>query len=242
LIKCQIDDIYLFDGHRPRSIATGVVRDWWRNDISRGYEHLCKCLYDEHRKGVWIFYPNGGATANNTAALFWHIPTGKWGYCALDVEAAFTYTEPGVTWASVASTYATWNALSASDLTWASGWWTAGQSSIAIFDTAHTAYSLEDNRGSATLQSHWFGNAFGNTAVSRVFPVCYSLGADQVNMEYKLNSGGSWTTGPSQVKNVFTNQQFEVLQTGRWHRATFSISEDAEMIGFEAEIKPAGER
>lgn len=236
-----LDDIYVFDGSRPRSIANGTVRDWFRSNISKGYEHLCKCVYDPERQGVWIFFPGGASTTNSTYALFWHMPTGKWGLLNLVVEAVFNYTEPGVTWASVGSTYASWNAFAGSGLTWASGWWTAGQSSIAFFDSSHAAYTLDSNETIGELTTHWFGSAKEDTQVSRIFPLSYSNGPSAALMDYKLG-GSDWHAGGEQQKTSTTNQQFELHQTARWHRATFQLTEGAEITGFEVEMTSAGSR
>lgn len=75
------DDIWLYDGTRPVSIAVGKVKDYLFGEysttaFSRSYIAGTKLVYEPSTKLVWLRYEPVSGTSN---LLAYHLPSGQWG-------------------------------------------------------------------------------------------------------------------------------------------------------------------
>lgn len=97
------DDVWLFDGTRPVSVAEGKVKRWLFGgdgvvgDMSVLMRHKTMCVYERENSRVWMFYVKSGVnevTGNINRTLVYSLRTGKWGVthraatCAFDISNA----------------------------------------------------------------------------------------------------------------------------------------------------------
>jgi hypothetical protein len=77
------------------------------------------------------------------------------------------------------------------------------------------------------------------TKVRLRFAPGFSPTSASVQVEGKMNSGDSYTAGPTSSIN---DGKFDVMQEARWHRATASFTGPVRVTGIKAEFKDAGTR
>ncbi len=82
------DDIWLFDGSRPVSIAEGTVKAWFSSQCSTPFRGNTTVVHERENARVWIFFPDlDSSTGALTRALVYHLRSRRWGRANLSVDA-----------------------------------------------------------------------------------------------------------------------------------------------------------
>lgn len=231
------DNLWIFDGTRPIPVAEGVVRQWFNDNCNPQYRYRTICTYDRQKDLVWIFFPSNSAQTPDSAIVY-HVTGKKWGVANRAVEAVLNYVQPGVTIDGLTAFSSTIDGLSS--YSFDSQFWLAGGRSIAIFDTTH---QLQSMTGLSTSSSMTTGEVGDDYAVSslRSIKLRYELAptAAAAQVFSQSNSGtGFNSTGTGSV----LDGKFDVRQTARWHKATFSFTGPVRVTHMDADLAPAGLR
>lgn len=239
------DNVWLFDGTRPVSIADGKVRDsFFNSSVSLANLSRTRITFDRDRMLIWITFPESGdATGINSAAICYHLQTGEWGTGAVGGQALLNYVEPGVTWANVASTYPTWDDLSA--VQWDSSAWFPSGRSLAYFDTSNQLYTTTGSDialGNWLLSTKPFGLPFQDSVISRVR--LRGLTASPPNGDVEITVLTVNTNGDLQSSTTVTMQYGDarINAVGSYHVLSFNMTGICIVHGVDVEIKPAGAR
>lgn len=232
-----LDSFILFDGSRPNPVGTGEVKQWFYNNSSPGFRYKCKCVFDKQNNTVWTFYPTKNSTVCD-AALIYNLSTKTWGHATVTIEAAMNYISAGVTIDQLSSYSATIDGLSA--YTFDSQFWLQGGRSLAIFNTSH---QLQSMTGASTSSGFTTGDAGDDDTYSlmnkvklRFNPGSKPLTAT-IQTWVKQNSGDGWSAGSTAS---IDDGKFDVLDSGRWHAATFSFTGDHTVSAIGASLIPEG--
>lgn len=234
------DNIYMFDGARPFSIADGQTRQWFLDNSSITYRQYAQMQYDRDAKLIWIFFAsNNSTTGLPDRALVYHLATKQWGRADRNMETAFIYNTPALTWDGGSGT---WDAQTNS---WDQS--NPGNRILAFYDTAHTLYLLNGTPGSSYFVSNDIGN---DSAVSKLIEVSlrYMTAPTTASTSayYSMATGGNPSVGLTQsAYDVPANgsNKFKFRQTARFHRIQFNFTGAVKVVGYEAtKLMPAGTR
>lgn len=231
------DNLWIFDGTRPVPVAEGYVRQFFYNNSSPAYRYKTICVFDRQNNRVWVFYPSLGATTPDSA-LVYHVTAKKWGVANRSIEAALNYVSGGVTIDGLSAISSTIDGLSS--YSFDSQFWLAGGKSMSIFNTSH---QLQSMTGSSISSSMTTGEVGDDSAVSCLGPIRlrYALAplASAVQTFIQMNSGVGFSAGAA---GAVLDGKFDLRQSARWHKATFSFTGPVRITHMDANAVPAGGR
>lgn len=233
------DDIYIYDGARPVSVASGKLRNWLfavpsSDSMDPTAAHLTTVRFDRSRGLVWVFYPvfNGGGTVCKQA-LVYHIASGRWGTSkyattkslTLGVEAAFVKFES-----------------------------TLAPEVVTVFNASHQIMTLDgggivpaDSLVSPRLKTGLFGQNGGDTMLQRAHMFVASDETDIIDTAGGVTdtprsaSGGAFGSGVAGAVRS-DSQAVDFRSTAAFHSIQWFLKGDFDLSGCEAFIEPAGGR
>lgn len=231
------DNLWIFDGTRPIPVAEGFVRQWFNDNCSPQYRYKTICTYDRQNDLVWIFFPSNSATTPDSAIVY-HVSGKRWGVANRSVEAVLNYVQPGVTIDGLTAFSATIDGLSS--YSFDSQFWLSGGKSIAIFNTSHQLQSMTGASTGSSLTTGEVGDDYAVTSL-RGIKLRYALAPTTAEAQVfsQQNSGTGYTaTGTGSV----LDGKFDVRQTARWHKATFTFTGPVKITHMDADTTVAGLR
>lgn len=232
------DDIYLFDGSRPISIATGKVRQYLQSNLSHQYRYKTKAVHDRANALVRFYFvgKGGGATEPDTC-LVYNYRTNQWGRDDRSIQAALEYITASITWDGMGSLYSTWDDLP--DISYDSPFWSATQEVAAVFNSSNELVSLTGNAGTSTFRTGDLGDDVGYTTLRRVrlkFNGPNTATGTMTNY-YKHEGDDTATTGATIAMN---GTKFDLLRSARWHSMLFTMSGDYKVTGAMIDFRGSG--
>ncbi|TFH81807.1 hypothetical protein [Pseudomonas kribbensis] len=231
------DNIWIYDGTRPVPVADGFVRQFFFDNSNPSYRYKTICVFDRQKNLVWVFYPSLDATSPNSA-LVYHVTARKWGVANRSIEAALNYISGGVTIDGLSSISPTIDGLSS--YSFDSQFWLAGGKSLSIFNTSH---QLQAMTGTSTASSMTTGEVGDDDAVMALNKIRlrYARAPQSASVQtfVQMNSGVGFTAGDS---GSVLDGKFDVRQSARWHKATFTFTGPVRVTHMDADITPAGRR
>jgi hypothetical protein len=231
------DNFYVFDGTAPVAVADNQVRQWFFNNSSPELRYKIKCVYDRQNDRVWIFYPSKNA-ADCDSALVWHVKAQRWGRADRVIEAALNYISAATTYNTLNNVAATYDALP--QVAYDSQYWLAGGRSLSIVDATHQLVILDGVSVSSSMTTGEYGDDDSLSFLRRV-RLRYADAPDTASctVRYSMNSGTPFNTAST---GLMDDGKFDVLQTGRWHKATVDFTGDVRVTGIKADFVPTGTR
>lgn len=217
------DNFWQFDGSRPQPLGVGQLRQWFFDNSSPGYRYKTKCVFDRQNNVVWTFYCSLSATTPDMA-LVYHLQTQQWGSVSLSIEAALNYIAAGATIDDMSSVSATIDGLSGYALD--SQFWNVGGRALSVVNASHQLQALTGICASSNLTT---GDAGDDDVVSTLtkirlrFAPGYKPSSASVQTYSKMTEGDPLVPVAS---GSLSDGKFDVLQSARWHRASFSFSGD----------------
>lgn len=231
------DNIWIFDGTRPIPVADGYVRQFFFDNSNPSYRYKTICVFDRQKNLVWVFYPSLGATSPDSA-LVYHVTAKKWGVANRSIEAALNYVAGGVTIDGLSAISSTIDGLSS--YSFDSQFWLSGGKSMSVFNTSH---QLQSMTGISTSSSMTTGDVGDDDMVSALNKIrlryAVAPSAASVQTFTQQNSGTGFmaaTTG------AVLDGKFDLRQSARWHKATFSFTGPVRVTHMDADLTPAGGR
>lgn len=231
------DNIWLYDGSRPIPIAQDV-RQWFYNDISATYKYRTIVTFDRNNNRVWIFYPSSVSTGQPDSAMVYHLGSKKWGRANRTIEAAMNYVTPGLTWDTLSTLAATWDALP--DIPWDSQEWQTSGRAVAVFDATHTLKTLTGSGENSGLTTGDVGDDATVTSVNRV-NLRFFTEPTTATITGQIKSGAG-LTGTSAGAGTMSGSKFDIRQAAKWHRFSFLFTGNTEVSGFGVQSRVAGGR
>jgi hypothetical protein len=233
-----MDSFYIFDGTRPVEVGYGEVRQWFYDVSNPQYRYKTECVYDRQNRCVWIFYPSVDSTSNNRA-LVYHLPSKKWGKVNITPEAVLNYVSAGVTIDDLATYSATIDGLSS--YSFDTQFWLAGGQTLSIFDTSHQLQSITGPSTSSTMTTGDVGDDDTYTLLNKIrlrFAPGYKPSAATVQTFTKSEDG---ETPVLTCTSAMQDGKFDVLESARWHRGTFTFTGDHRVTGISATLIAEGD-
>lgn len=232
------DNIWLFDGSRPTPLGVGEVRQWFYSNSSPSYRYKTQCVFDKQNNSVWIFYASQGSTALDSVMVY-HMQTKQWGLCTLSVESVMNYTSAGTTIDGLTSFASTIDGLS--PYSFDSQVWLSGGRALSAFNTSHQLQTITGVAGPSGFTTGDMGDDDAVSLLSGIrlrFAPGYAPPTASGQAYSKMSEGEALTTGPS---GTIVNGKFDVLQSARFHRASFTFTGDVRTLGVVANLTPEGD-
>lgn len=233
------DNFWVFDGTRPQPVGNEKVRQWFFDQLDPQSSYKTKCVFDRQQNRVTIAYASRGSEVCDSA-LVYHVKSGQWGRDDRTVQALLNYVSGGATFDTWDSYGATYDSLP--QVSYDSQYWLSGGSAMSFFDPSNQLQSLT---GEPAASSFTTGDAGDDSQVSSLTEIRlrYAAGAAPTTATafglYKMNSGDSYTNGPSGAVN---DGKFDLRQSARWHKARFDFTGTVKVTGIKPAIKATGKR
>lgn len=234
------DNIWLFDGSRPVSIANGQVRKWFFANSNPYFLAKTQCVFDENNHTVWMFYASSTSTVLDQA-LVYNLDTKQWGKSTQTIETTVNYINSGLTIDQMGYVSATIDEL-ALLASFDSTYWLVGQRNIACFSDSH---QIQFFTGPTVSSAMTTGDTGDDNVVSLLlgirlrFASGYKPDTATATTYTKMTSGDDLTTASS---GSLDDGKFDVIQSARWHRAAFAFTGDVRVTGLSANVQPEGDR
>lgn len=231
------DDFWRFDGARPVPIGAPVRKTVYA-DLDASFAYRCKTVHDRENTRVYFYYPSRGGTGSVDSCVVYNYRTNVWGRDDRTIEAALEFVQCGLTYDTLDTLYATYDALP-TDISYDSPFWNSGQPTTAVFDTSHNLLSLDGIAGNSSFTTGDFGDDIAFYLLSRVKPkwIAKPTSATMTNF-YKNESGDSLTQGQTVT---MSESRFDVLRSARWHRLQFNLVGAAELNMMDIPVQMDGE-
>lgn len=232
------DDIYVFDGTVPRSLAIGASKQWFNSHCSPIYRYRCKLLWDRVNSLVWVFFPSANAT-DCDSCLVYHTVTKRWGLANQAVQAVVNYIAPSITYdggSTIVTTYDTGPSIA-----FDSPFWVSGSPVPAYVGTDRLVYTLTGTTGASSFTTGDFGDDEGQTECIQ-FRIRFTTipTTAQVTGFYKYEEGTAvMSLGAVDSK---ADGKFDIRQSGRFHRFKCDMTGYAQMTATRPKLQPAGSR
>ncbi|MBV4459175.1 hypothetical protein KVG96_14540 [Pseudomonas sp. COR58] len=231
------DNMWIFDGTRPAPVADGFVRQFFFDNSNPSYRYRTICVFDRQKNLVWIFYPSLSSQTPD-AALVYHVNARKWGVANRSIEAALNYVSSGVTIDGLSSISSTIDGLA--PYSFDSQFWLSGGKSLSIFNNSH---QLQAMTGNSTGSSFTTGEVGDDDAVSCINKIRLRYAkapmSATVQTFMQQNSGAGFTAGTT---GSVLDGKFDLRQSARWHKATFTFVGPVRVTHMDAEVMPQGMR
>ncbi len=232
-----LQGFFLFDGSRPIPVGDGEVRQWFYDNSSPSYRYKTKCQFDRQTNSVWIFYCSLSATAPDKA-LVYHLVSKQWGLVAQSAEAVLNYISAGVTIDGLTTYGATIDSLSG--YSFDSQFWLTGGYALSVFNTSHQLQLLNGACATSSFTTGDAGDDDRVTLLSKIrlrFAPGYAPTTATVETFSKMTEGAALTLNTS---GALDDGKFDVLQSARWHRASFAFTGDVRLLALAAQLTPEG--
>jgi hypothetical protein len=233
------DNIHIFDGSRPVSIATGQVRKWlFANSNPYAFDKT-QCVYDANNDVVWIFYPSASSPTLDKA-LVYHLTTKQWGKVDQAIETTLDYIDSSLTIDELPGMFTSIDELNS--IAFDSAFWLVGKRKIAIFNQSHQVQYLTGPTASCGFTTGDAGDDDVVTLLKKIrlrFAAGYKPTSSTVSMFHKMTEGDDLTSGAS---GTMADGKFDPLQAARWHRAAFAFVGDVRITAIASEFANNGTR
>lgn len=231
------DNFWIFDGTRPIPVADGTVRQWFFDNCSPQYRYRTICSFDRQKNLVWVFFPSNSSSTPDSA-LVYHVIAKKWGVANRAIEAALNYVQQGVTIDGLPAYSATIDGLA--PYSFDSQFWLQGGRSMAIFDTNHQIQSMTGTSIASSMTTGNVGDDYAVTSLNQIrLRYAQAPSSSSAQVFIQQNSGTGFTaTGTGAV----LDGKFDVRQTARWHKATFTFVGPVRITHMDASLTKAGMR
>jgi len=216
------DDFYIFSGSKPIPIGVGWVKDKVFSELSYVNARLCCAAHDPVNSRVLFYYPT--ATALNKCVVY-NYRTKQWGRDDRDIECAFSYISPGITYADMGTYYATYGTTI--PLAYDSAFLILGAIVPAVFNTSHLLQSLTGISVSSSITTGDAGDEDAYTLVSKIRPLFLTAPTTSTLTNYHKEVLGDTLTTDATV--TYADGKYDVLRSARWHRFKFDMTGDWEM-------------
>jgi hypothetical protein len=230
-----LDNFYSFDGSRPIPIGNNRVKEQVFGNINRSKIESSIALHDATNSLVYFWYPVVDSV-NPSHCVVYNYRTDKWGRSDRQIEHAFEYTQPSLTYEDVGSMFSTYGDIQ--DLTYGSSYWIEGYATPAIFNTSHVLQTLNGNSGPSSLTTGDIGGDEVSVFLKRVTPR-YLIAPTSASMTnyYRMAIGDSLAT--DQTVNE-SRGRFDVMREAGWHRLQLDFNGNVELPGLMIEAEAGG--
>lgn len=228
------DNVYVFDGTRATAIGTNRVAQFIFDTMDLSKANRLIGFHHRQAWRVYWFMPTS-ATGKLDAYICYNYRSDRWTFGRKNIDFAFEYLEPGITYDELGSHYATYDDLpNTSYDTFAAAQGTFKPAIIgeASAGTAHTILKLEGLGGSSKLRTGYLGTDDTYTIVNRVRPRFRTFPTSGAQDHLTTSNLGEDVA--VHLHNIaLTNGAFDHVDAARWHQFEQSYTGSMELLGWD---------
>lgn len=231
------DNLWLFDGSRPVPIGVGQVRQWFFDTSNPLYRYKTQCIFDKQNNLIWTLFCSSSSSVVDKA-LVYHLQTKQWGTVNVSVEAVANYISAGITIDTLSTISSEFDTFPAYPFD--SQAWLVGGRVLSYFDTSHQMRMMTGATQSSGFTTGDAGDDDVVTLLSKIrirFAPSYKPISANVTAYTKMTEGD--TAAVSSTGQI-NDGKFDVLQSGRFHSASFLFTGDVRIMAFGATLTPQG--
>jgi hypothetical protein len=215
------NDIFIYDGSRPYSIAEGSIKKDFSYLLDKEDRYKSICLYDWVKSNIWVFFPfESASTTSPTNAFVFNVTSKKWGYVATGaVEAALLWPDE-------------------LDFIFDGNY---KEDTPSFFNSSHVAGALIGTPSTGLMTTGYFGEEGRYSLLSGVAIRCQgSAPATATLTASAYDVIGEIPVGSS--SSSIDDGKFDMRQSGRWHQLSLETTGRFEITSIGVDLKPEGRR
>jgi hypothetical protein len=232
------DDIYIYDGVRPQSVASGALKRWFAQNLSKVYSFRTKVMWDRINSRVWVFFPSLSSSGTCDTAIVFGLTKPRWGKVSQSIEAPVIFQSPAITYDGGSPLVTTYDA--SPSVPYDSPFWITGTEAPAVFTTSHVLSTLSGAAGTSTFTTGDFGDEDYYTLLHKLWVRFLQSPTSATATGYTKDVEGD------AVVTFSTESQedgsFDLRQSARWHRVAVSTVGDCEFSAYRPRLKQEGAR
>lgn len=232
------DDIWMFDGSRPQSIA-GPIKEWFVDRTRTKTPLKISNVWDRRNSIIYFYFSSSNSTGEIDECIVFNTDTRKWGRANRAVRVAFENIDPGVTYDDVGTRISTYESVI--DGTTYDNFLSSGVSYPipAVFSSADDKLkTLTGEPGLSSLTLWDLGDDISNITLQRLRPR-FSIEPATASLKHKARDSLGAPLGPETMV-LFTDCRFDLVTTGRWHRNELNFTGSTALHGVDIEARSGG--
>lgn len=231
-----VDDFWIYDGSRPRSIGIPVKNTVFR-ELDRANDYVVQCLHDRTNNLVYCFYPVSGGTTPDKCVVY-NYKTGKWGRDDRTIQMVAEYIGSGITYHGLGTEYSTYHDLPSTS--YDTSFLNTGLPVLAVFDSSNTLKTLNGTASNSSFNTWSSGSDSFYTTLRRVHPMFLTFPSTGQMTNYYQDTLGSSMSADSAV-TMDSKGRFDILRSANWHSQLFEFVGNVEIAGLNYDFVKDGD-
>lgn len=229
------DDICMFDGVQVRSIARGVVRDWYKKQRDPDRIEQARAFWDKDAQLAWFFFAGNDGEPKG---LVYSPNHGRWGRVDYAVSMLLRYSSPAVTYSGGSPLVTTYNGSAL--IEYDSPLWILAEETMGAFDADNELVSFSGASLPSSFTTGDYGDENEHTWCDRLTLRLHGEPTTSNATGYVKDSAG--TVSQSAQAAIRDDGAFDMRQRARWHRFLVESTGNYALIDIKPRLRQAGYR
>ncbi len=231
------DNIYMFDGSRATPIGTNRVSQYFFDNLQ--VEKASRIVGFHHRQQslVYWWYPSAAYTDGRLDRfLVYNYRSQRWGYGVKEIQFAFEYLEPGLSYDGINTYYPSTSYDDFLNTSYDTAFASTSTFQPATFNTSNDVQKFIGPASSNTFVTNWYGTDDTVQLVDRLRPRFHKAPTGGSMKHLVVDTLGSATGTVASTVN-YARGVFDSVHAGRWHQFEMTMTGDFEITGLDLRIK-----
>ena len=213
------DGFFEIDGENVKAIGQHKVNDYFKDNLSAGYQQNIIAATDPlNHLAVWSYPSTDATTGVQDRLLIYNYSVNRWSVVETAAEMIFTQFSEAFTVDTLDTASSSLDSLTVS---FDSRYWLGGVVNFAGFDSDHKLIQFDGSNLAATLETGEIEPAPGaRTTITMVRPLVDGTSTARVTSRLRLADSGTSTS----YSSLRSNGDIPVRSSGRYHKIGVAIS------------------
>ena len=213
------DGFFEIDGENVKAIGQHKVNDYFKDNLSAGYQQNIIAATDPlNHLAVWSYPSTDATTGVQDRLLIYNYSVNRWSVVETAAEMIFTQFSEAFTVDTLDTASSSLDSLTVS---LDSRYWQGGVVNFAGFDSDHKLIQFDGSNLAATLETGEIEPAPGaRTTITMVRPLVDGTSTARVTSRLRLADSGTSTS----YSSLRSNGDIPVRSSGRYHKIGVAIS------------------
>jgi len=213
------DGFFEIDGENVKAIGQHKVNDYFKDNLSAGYQQNIIAATDPlNHLAVWSYPSTDATTGVQDRLLIYNYSVNRWSVVETAAEMIFTQFSEAFTVDTLDTASSSLDSLTVS---LDSRYWLGGVVNFAGFDSDHKLIQFDGSNLAATLETGEIEPAPGaRTTITMVRPLVDGTSTARVTSRLRLADSGTSTS----YSSLRSNGDIPVRSSGRYHKIGVAIA------------------
>ena len=213
------DGFFEIDGENVKAIGQHKVNDYFKDNLSAGYQQNIIAATDPlNHLAVWSYPSTDATTGVQDRLLIYNYSVNRWSVVETAAEMIFTQFSEAFTVDTLDTASSSLDSLTVS---LDSRYWQGGVVNFAGFDSDHKLIQFDGSNLAATLETGEIEPAPGaRTTITMVRPLVDGTSTARVTSRLRLADSGTSTS----YSSLQSNGDIPVRSSGRYHKIGVAIA------------------